>query len=202
MVIVALFAAVVTCLFPAPSKALPILTQEEQRRLNGGEIVILDVLPPGGTAQPVQGGTVVSLVRAGAEAVWQVLVDYPGHSGLYPRVVRADVLQADGTRTLVRYVVGLGPFAFGFHVNNYADEASRRIVWRLAQDRPNDLFHDSWGYWQLDSESRGTVVTYAMAARTMLPAFLTRGAEREGLVQTIKAVRTRAESRDRPRPKS
>jgi hypothetical protein len=201
MIIVALLAAVVTCLFPAQSGALPALTQDEQRRLDVGEIVTLDVLPPGGAAQPAQGGTVVSLVRARAEAVWQVLVDYPGHRGLYPRVVRAEVLQSDAARTLVRYVVGLGLFAFGFHVNNYADEASRRIVWRLAQDRPNDLFLDSWGYWQLDTESRGTLVTYAMAARTMLPAFLTRGAERDGLVQTIKAVRARAESRD-GRPKS
>ncbi len=37
------------------------------------------------------------------------------------------------------------------------------------------------------------MLTYAMAAQTVLPPFLTRGAEREGLVDTIKAVRDRAE---------
>ncbi len=37
------------------------------------------------------------------------------------------------------------------------------------------------------------VLTYAMAAHTVLPAFLTRGSERDGLVATVKAVRDRAE---------
>jgi hypothetical protein len=37
------------------------------------------------------------------------------------------------------------------------------------------------------------VLTYAMAARTVLPPFLTRGAERDGLVETVRAVRERAE---------
>jgi hypothetical protein len=33
-------------------------------------------------------------------------------------------------------------------------------------------------------------------ARTLLPAFLVRGAERVGLVETLRAVRTRAEQLD------
>jgi len=39
----------------------------------------------------------------------------------------------------------------------------------------------------------GVLLTYGMAARTVLPAFLTRRAERDGLVETLKAVRERAE---------
>jgi hypothetical protein len=37
------------------------------------------------------------------------------------------------------------------------------------------------------------LLTYAMAARTMLPSFVTRSAERDGLVETLKAIRERAE---------
>jgi hypothetical protein len=40
------------------------------------------------------------------------------------------------------------------------------------------------------------LLTYAMAARTVLPGFLTRGVERGGLVETLKAVRQRAEHGD------
>ncbi len=169
------------------------LSAQQQRRLEHGEVVLVDRLPPGGTPRGGQGGTAIALTQASPRAVWQVLVDYPRHSGLYPRVVDAAVLESDGTRALVRYVIEVGPFSFGFHVNNYADEVRGRLVWELARSRENDLFRESWGYWQVDSSPRGTVVTYSMAARTVLPGFLTRGAEREGLVATLEAVRTRAE---------
>lgn len=178
---------------PVPGAKAVELSTDQQRRLEIGEVVVMDVLPPGGPAKASQGGTVLAFVHASPAAVWQVLTDYARHRGLYPRVVDARVLEADGEHALVRYVLGIGPFSFGFHVDNYADEARRRIEWRLAHERPNDLFRESWGYWQLDPRLSGVVVTYAMAARTVLPAFLTRGAERDGLVETVKAVRERAE---------
>ncbi len=176
------------------------LSGEERARLERGEILLLGVLPPGADARGSQGGTAVALVHATPEAVWHVLVDYPNHSGLFPRVVDAEVLESEARRTLVHYVVGVGPFSFGFHVNNYPDDAHRRLDWRLAEDRHNDLFRASAGYWQLDPDPHGVVLTYAMAARTVLPAFLTRGAERDGLVDTVKAVRARAEQGSAPAP--
>lgn len=181
---------------PPTALAAPALSGDQQRRLDGGEVVVLELLPPGGDVKSSQGGTAVGVVHASSDAVWQVLVDYERHSGLYPRVVGAAVLESHPGVALVRYVVGIGPFAFGFHVNNYPDAAHRRLSWRLAQDRRNDLFQDSWGYWQIEPDTRGVLLTYAMAARTVLPAFLTRGAERDGLVQTLKAVRDRAERLD------
>ena len=188
-----LLLALLIAAMPAPGAQAVELSTDQQRRLEIGEVVVMDVLPPGGPAKASQGGTVLALVHASPAAVWQVLTDYARHRGLYPRVVDARVLEADGEHALVRYVLGVGPFSFGFHVDNYADEARRRIEWRLAHERPNDLFRESWGYWQLDPRPSGVVVTYAMAARTVLPAFLTRGAERDGLVETVKAVRERAE---------
>jgi hypothetical protein len=103
------------------------------------------------------------------------------------------VLETGAEHALVRYVVGVGPLSFGFHVHNYPDASRRRLEWRLAQERANDLFHDSWGYWQIEPRGRDVLLTYAMAARTVLPAFMTGSAERDGLVQTLKAVRARAE---------
>lgn len=170
------------------------LSSDELRRLDRGEVILLDLLPPGGSGKAGMGGTAMALVRAPAPAVWRVLVDYRGHRGLYPRVVRADVLEADADHALVRYVLGVGLLTFGFHVNNYPDPARWRLEWRLAQERDNSFFRDNWGYWQV--EPRGgdqAMLTYAMAARTTLPAFLTRGSERDGLVETVKAVRERAE---------
>lgn len=193
MLIFALIVALVTWIAHAAAAPLPPLTADEQRRLDRGEVVVLDVLPPGGDDREGQGGTALSRVHASADAVWRVLVDYGRHPGLYPRVVRADVLEAEPQRALVHYVVGVGPFSFGFHVNNYPDEAHRRIDWRLARGRSNGLFRDSWGYWAIEPRGDDVLLTYAMAARTVLPPFLTRGAERDGLVETIKAVRERAE---------
>jgi ribosome-associated toxin RatA of RatAB toxin-antitoxin module len=169
------------------------LSREEQRRLERGEVVVLDLLPPGGPGKDAHGGTAISLVKAPPERVWQVLVDYPRHSGLYPRVTAAKVLERDPAHALVRYVIGVGPFAFDFHIDNYPDPARLRLEWRLAHGRSNGLFRENWGYWQVEPHGDSVRLTYSMAARIALPAFLTRGAERDGLVEAIKAVRDRAE---------
>ncbi len=176
----------------APTMSPLTLTAEQRHRLETGDVIVLDVLPPG-AAKGSMGGTGIALVKASPEAVWHVLVDYSRHSGLYPRVVKAEIIESDSDRALVRYVVGVGPFSFGFHVNNYPDATHRHLDWRLEHDRPNDLFKESSGYWQIDPQSGHVILTYAMAARTVLPAFLTRGAERDGLVETLRAVRKRAE---------
>lgn len=186
--------ALIVALWAANANPSPLgLSDEQLRRLDRGEVVVLDVLPAGGRAGG-QGGIAVAVVHASAAEVWDLLVDYPGHSGLYPKVTAVDVLESGSAHALVRYRVGVGPFSFRFHIDNYPDAAHRRLLWRLAPGRPNGLFRDTWGYWQIDSHPDGVMLTYAMGARTLLPAFLTRGAERDGLVDTLKAVRARAES--------
>jgi hypothetical protein len=187
-----LLAVLIVAAWPVAANPLGLST-EQLERLDRGDVVLLDVLPPGGAGKGGQGGTAVARVRASADEVWRVLVDYRGHRGLYPRVVEADVLEADAAHALVRYVVGVGPFSFGFHVKSYLDPGRRRLEWHLARERSNDLFRDSWGYWEIEPRGDVVVLTYAMAARTILPAFLTRGAERDGLVETLRAVRERAE---------
>jgi len=190
-----LLATIIASSMPSvPVTAAPSLSEAQHERLANGDIVVLPVLPRGGESAVSQGGTAVARVRAPADTVWSVLVDYPGHRGVYPRVVNAEVLQADGHHTLVKYAIGVGPFSFRFYVDNFPDERRGRLDWRLAQGHANGLFRDTWGYWQIDPAPEGVTLTYAMAALTVLPAFMTRGAERDGLVETLRAVRARAET--------
>ena len=92
---------------------------------------MLDELPPGASPD-AGGGTVVALVRAPVELVWGVLTDYSGRPRYYPRVVRAQVLERDGPRVVVRYAVQIGFFTFHLHMNKVADPARHRIDWQLA----------------------------------------------------------------------
>jgi hypothetical protein len=179
-------------LSPAAGAAPPVdLSEEDRRRLAAGEVVLLDALPPGaGTS--AHGGTAVGLVRASPETVWRILVDYAGHTRLYPRVVGVEVLEADERHALIRYLVGIGPLSFQVHMDKQLDARRRRVEWRLAEGHANNLFRESSGYWQVDAAEGASLVTYAMAVRTILPAFVTRRAERDSLVETIKTVRKRA----------
>jgi len=172
----------------------PGLSDDQQRRLDAGEVILLDALPPG-AGQFAQGGTGIAVVRASPEAVWRVLVDYPGHSRLYPRVVGVEVLEAREGYALIRYAVGIGPFSFRFDIDKYPDRARRRIEWRLADGHSSTLFRENSGYWQVDAAEGVSLVTYAIAVRTILPAFLTRRSERESLVDTINALRMRVAER-------
>jgi ribosome-associated toxin RatA of RatAB toxin-antitoxin module len=164
------------------------MSADEQYRLAAGEVVVLDILPPS-ASESARGGTAVALVRAAPERVWPVLVDYRGHPRYYPRVVSAELVEADAQHALVRYEVGVGPFSFGFYMIKYPDPVRRRIDWRLDTGHANNFFRENTGYWQVDPADGGSLVTYAIAVRTILPGFATLGAERESLVDTIKKLR-------------
>jgi hypothetical protein len=166
----------------------PALTAEQQRRLGAGEIVVLEARPPG--ASPgAGGGTAVAVVAAPVERVWAVLTDYPGHPRYYPGVVAAEVLETSGARVLVRYTVRIGFWSFRFHMRKAADPAGRRIEWHLAEDRANGLLRENSGYWLVEAWPGGSLVTYAIAVRSYVPAFLTAGSERGSLVETVEGLR-------------
>jgi ribosome-associated toxin RatA of RatAB toxin-antitoxin module len=173
----------------AASGAAPLgLSADQHHRLAAGEVVVLDTLPPG-ASESAGGGTAVALVRAAPERVWPVLVDYRGHPRYYPRVISAELVEADAEHALVRYEVGVGPFSFGFYMIKYPDPVQRRIDWHLDASHANNFFRENTGYWQVDPADGGSLVTYAIAVRTILPGFATLGAERESLVDTIKKLR-------------
>jgi ribosome-associated toxin RatA of RatAB toxin-antitoxin module len=169
------------------------LSADQKHRLVAGEVVVLDTLPPGASTS-AGGGTAVGLVRAAPERVWSVLIDYRGHPRYYPRVISAEVVESDAQRALVRYEVGVGPLTFGFHMMKYPDAARRRIEWHLDPNHANNFFKENTGYWQLDPAEGGSLVTYAIAVRTIVPGVVTGGAERASLVDTIKKLRNLVEA--------
>ena len=169
------------------------LSEDLRNRLTAGEVIVADALPPGAT-ESARGGTALALVRASPEQVWRVLVDYPGHSRYYPRVTAAEVVERDARRVLVRYHVGVGPFSFDFHMDKFPDERRRRIDWHLAEGHGHGLFRENSGYWLVEAADAVSLVTYAIAVRTALPNFLTRGAEQASLTETIVAMRKLAEA--------
>jgi ribosome-associated toxin RatA of RatAB toxin-antitoxin module len=163
-------------------------SEDVRRRLAAGEVIVADALPPG-ASQTARGGTARALVRASPEQVWRVLVDYPGHARYYPRVTAAEVVEIDERHALVRYQVGIGPFSFDFYMNKYPDPRRRRVEWRLAEGRSHGLFRENSGYWQVDEAQGASLVTYAIAVRTVLPNFVTGAAERDSLTETVTAMR-------------
>ena len=169
----------------------PPLSADQRQRLDAGEIVLLDALPPAASAS-APGGTAVALVCAPPETVWAILVDWPNHPALYPRVTGAEVTQADASRVRVRYTLAIGPLSFEMHLDTHPDAARRRLEWRLAEDQPSRLFSENSGYWQVDELGAGSVVTHAVGTGMRVRAPFTRGSHRDSLVSTIEALRKRA----------
>jgi len=165
---------------------------DSERRLAAGEIIVLDVLPPGASPD-AQGGTAVAIVRAPVEKVWSILIDYKGHPRYYPRLKSAEVLERSDGRALVRYTATVGFLSFTFHMDKTQDPVRHRIEWQLAPGRSNSLFRENSGYWQVNPHDGASLVAYALAVRTVLPGFLTRSSERDSLVDTITGLRRLAE---------
>ncbi len=174
--------------------APPALTPSDLARLGRGEIVFKTDLPFADGAASGNGGTAVALLRADVEAVWRILTDFGHYAGLFPRLMESEIINQEGPRARVRFHVAVGLFNFRFTVAQNVLWGERRIQWRLDRSQANDLFYDTWGYWQLDPAPGGQVlVTYAMGSQTVLPAFLTRGSEQDSVVKTISALKARAE---------
>jgi ribosome-associated toxin RatA of RatAB toxin-antitoxin module len=169
------------------------LSVDQRQRLAAGDVVVLDTLPPG-ASKAARGATGLAVVRAAPAQVWRVLTDYRSHVRFYPRLIGVDVLEDDERHALVRYEIGIGPTSFAFHMDKYRDPVRRRIEWQLAEGRSNSLFRENSGYWQVDDASGGTMVTYAIAVRTILPTFATSGSERQSVFDTITSLRKLVES--------
>ncbi|HEX2440634.1 MAG TPA: SRPBCC family protein [Methylomirabilota bacterium] len=184
LVLALLTAGLVTAAWPAP----PPLSADQKRRLSAGEVLVRDEMPPG-ASESARGGTALGLVHGTPEQVWRVLVDYPGHARYYPRVTSAELVESNERRAVVRYTVGIGPFTSTFHMDKFPDARRRRIEWHLSQDRATGMFRENSGYWQVDELDRASLVTYAIAVRTVLPGFMTGSSERDSLVETIVGLR-------------
>ena len=191
----AFLALALLLLSPRPAASSPGLFDNDVTLLRRGAIVFSADLPPGPSKDGRMGGTASAFLQADTEAVWQTLLNFPGHAGLFPRVKESAVIAHQDDQTLVSYRVAVAGFSFRFFIKNYVDTFAHTLRWELDRSRSNDLLRDHWGYWKVERWGEGTLVTYAMGGRTALPAFLTRGAGREGTVLTMKALKERVESR-------
>ena len=180
--------------------SLGALSEEQRTRLRAGDVLVSDTLPPG-ASESARGGTALALMRATPDQVWRVITDYPGHPRYYPRVVATEVVERDARRVVVRYQAGIGPFSFTFHMDKFPDERRRRIDWHLAEGRSHAFFRENSGYWQVDPAESDSLVTYAIAVRTTLPAFLTQNSERASLTDTVVALRKLVEGEAGARPR-
>jgi hypothetical protein len=79
------------------------------------------------------------------------------------------------------------------------DARRRRIDWHLAEGHGHGLFRENSGSWQVDAADADSLVTYALAVRTLLPGFVTRSAERESLTETVIALRKVVEDESKRR---
>jgi ribosome-associated toxin RatA of RatAB toxin-antitoxin module len=172
----------------SPAASPQTFSDDERRRLAAGEVVVTDALPPGASAT-ARGGTAFAIVRASPDEVWRVITDYPGNVRYYPRVVAVEVVENTGRQVVVRYEVAAGPFSFNVYLDKFPDPQRRRIEWNLAEGRDHGMFRENSGYWQVDPRERTSLVTYAIAVRTVLPAFVTLGAERDSLLETVTSLR-------------
>jgi hypothetical protein len=172
------------------------LSPDQQRRLDAGEIVLLDARPPG-ASESSQGGTAVALVCAPVSVVWDILVDWGNHPAIYSHVKRAEVRHVEASRVRVHYTLSVWPLSVGIDVDTYPDEARHHIDWRLAEDQPSRFFAENTGYWQIEDAGADSRVTYAVATRTIVPGILMRYSHRDSLVSTVEAVRKQA-ARDSP----
>lgn len=188
-------ALLLVSLTPLPALASPpALSPSDVDRLNRGEIVFRTDLPSAEGAPTGNGGTAFALLDADLGAIWRVLTDFAHYAGLFPRLSESEVVDQEEARARVRFHVAMGLFNFRFTVSHVVSWREHVIRWRLDRSQANDLFYDTWGYWQLDPGPGGQVlVTYAIGSRTMLPAFLTRGAEQESVVKTMAALKARVE---------
>ena len=153
----------------------PALTAEQQQRLADGEIIVLDTRPPA----PARARAVARRRhRAGPWSRLGVLTDYPRHPRYYPKVVDAAVLEVSGARVIVRYTVRIGIFTFRFHMRKVSDPLAggSNGAWMRTGPRP---VRENSGYWLVEAHPGGSLVTYAIAVRSYVPAFLTAG-ERAG----------------------
>ena len=167
------------------------VSADDQQRLAAGAVIVLDARPPG-ASDGADGGTAMGRVAASPEVVWRIIVDYKNHPTIYPRVTSAEVVRADERSVRVRYALSIGFMSLDLVMDKYPDAARRRTEWRLAEDQPSQFFLENSGYWQVDEAPGGSLVTYAVATRTLLPAFMTRGSQRESLVTTVENLRRRA----------
>lgn len=184
----------------APLLAGAAHADELTQMLRGGPVVRIETNSAGG----FQKGTAVADVNAPADRVWQVLTDYEAYDKFLPLVEEADVERQAG-HTLIDFELDT-PFVSTSYTNKYTERPEERTL--IVDNVKGDLKGTSFT-WKVVPRGEGCRIYLTGAVKNysaMLQRFeddqqtITIGVNVGTLMQSIKAIKQRAEQLERARP--
>jgi hypothetical protein len=136
----------------------------------------------------------VAVVRVptGPGPVWALLVAPRRYPEIFPGLRAVEVLEATPTTWLLRTEGKVGPFEFRYHTRYLVRPEARRLQWRLDRALDNDVFADSWGWWELRPDGAATDVVYAIGSIPSSWQPLAGLFERRGITRALLALRDAA----------
>jgi ribosome-associated toxin RatA of RatAB toxin-antitoxin module len=185
---------------PHPQKLLPPiaskpaalkLTASEQATVEKDEpIVRSQKHDEGGSGQAVQ------YVRAPADIVWDVILDYPKYPSRVKNVVSATVYERSGTTLYVDMQSSIMGFNTAIYSKNAVHRDAGWMAWSLDYRRTSDV-KDLTGYWrveQIQDDPPLTRVDHATnLAITGVPGFVVNHLTKQSLVDGTAWVKASAE---------
>ncbi|MFQ5794526.1 MAG: SRPBCC family protein [Candidatus Bipolaricaulia bacterium] len=169
------------------------LSPEQQRRLDQGEVLVLKADLVAGLSE----GLAQVIIDRPWEEVWLAIVPIENQTYL-PRVREIRVLEQSGSAYRARLVLGFLWWRIGYTLHLQADRDGRRLTWEIDPDADNDLNYTS-GYWELvPLATDRTLVTYYVALDIgyTIPGFIEDYLVRRDLPDVLHRLRERVMSRD------
>lgn len=180
-------------LLPALAAALPAvppLSEEEREELMRGEAVVtVESLGDG-----VSGVVGRIMVRAGAEALWDVITDYDHHWQFIPSVMESGLISDDGVRQEMfqRGRTGYLLFRKTVHIRLLLEgERPRRL--RFRQKEGDFMVYR--GEWRISDAGEGVLLTFLAEVKPdfFAPSPFVRKVQKKDLPRVLEAMKRRAE---------
>jgi hypothetical protein len=179
------------------AQAEPLVLDAEQREgLAAGEVIVQPLAPTDGAGVATRG---IAVVQAPPTRVWPVVRDCGEFSQFMPRVKESAQLEREGGSSICRTVMGT-PFPFPDlfvevrSVEQTLPDGGFRRHWTLLRGD----FERNQGAWTVlpwgDRSEQSLLVYESDAkAKTIVPDFIQRAAQRETLPGGMRAIRLRVE---------
>jgi ribosome-associated toxin RatA of RatAB toxin-antitoxin module len=187
--------AAMLVLLPAPVAALPAVPplseDEREELLRGGPVVTVESLKEG-----VSGVVGRIMIRAGAEAVWEVITDYDHHWQFIPSVLESGLVSDDGVRQEMFQTGRTGYLLFRkrVHIRLLLEgERPRRLRFRQKEGD----FKVYRGEWRISDalEGRGVLLMFLAEVKPdfFAPSPFVRKVQKKDLPRVLEAMKRRAE---------
>ena len=140
------------------------LSEDEARRLSGGELVVRPVAQRKGSLD-LLGGTSYQIIDAAPEVVWKALLDTPRYRHMMPRVIEARLVHdATDERTVFMRQGAEGFIEKDYYLRVKVDRERRDLTFVIDERRPHDL-DAAWGFYSVRAYPEGrTLLTYGVMA--------------------------------------